>query len=163
MFSKFKTNAGAGAWRLLFVPAEMPELPSVSIVIRSKNDAALIGATLEAVHTQTFAGRIETIHIDSGSTDATVETIRLADAYALDPRNADVRSFQAQILERIGKILLARVEYIAAQQADPANLLLRDQLAEFYRRCGSIDDALAVWTGDAAKPVYDYMWVKTWF
>lgn len=45
--------------------------------MRSKNDAPLIGATLEAVHTQDYPGGVEMIHIDSGSTDATVETIRL--------------------------------------------------------------------------------------
>jgi rhamnosyltransferase len=47
----------------------------ISIVIRSKNDAALIGATLAAVHRQDFAGEKEIIHIDSGSTDATVDII----------------------------------------------------------------------------------------
>ena len=55
------------------------------------------------------------------------------------------------------------MEYVAALQADPTNLVMRDQLAEFYRRCGSIDDALAVWTADASKPVFDFMWVKTFF
>ena len=87
----------------------------------------------------------------------------LAQAYNLDPRNAEIRSFRAQVLERIGKVPLARVEYIAAQQADPDNLLLRDQLAEFYRRQDSMADALAVWTGDPAHPVFDFMWVKAWF
>jgi rhamnosyltransferase len=48
----------------------------VSIVMRSKNDAALIGATLEAVRQQDFAGKIEMIHVDSGSTDGTVEIIK---------------------------------------------------------------------------------------
>ena len=55
----------------------MAAAPPVSIVMRSKNDAPLIGATLEAVHTQDYPGPVEMIHIDSGSTDATVDTIRL--------------------------------------------------------------------------------------
>ena len=87
----------------------------------------------------------------------------LAEAYDLDPHNADIRSFRAQVLERIGKVPLARVEYIAAQQAAPDDMLRRDQLAEFYRRQGSVADALGVWTGDATRPVFDYMWVKAWF
>ena len=48
----------------------------ISIVMRSKNDAALIGATLRAVHAQDYAGGLELIHIDSGSTDGTVEIIK---------------------------------------------------------------------------------------
>jgi rhamnosyltransferase len=53
-----------------------PTLQPVSIVIRSKNDAALIGATLQGVARQDYAGPIEVINIDSGSTDNTVEIIR---------------------------------------------------------------------------------------
>ncbi len=87
----------------------------------------------------------------------------LAEAYDRDSHNPDIRSFRAQVLERIGKLPLARVEYIAAQQADPANPALRDQLAEFYHRNGSMDEALAAWTGDPTRAVYDFMWVKTWF
>jgi rhamnosyltransferase len=49
---------------------------AISIVIRSKNDAALIGSTLAAVHRQVYAGPVEIIHIDSGSTDPTVDIIR---------------------------------------------------------------------------------------
>ena len=44
--------------------------------MRSKNDAALIGATLRAVHAQDYTGGFELIHIDSGSTDGTVEIIK---------------------------------------------------------------------------------------
>ena len=49
---------------------------SVSIVMRSKNDGALIGATLRGIRAQNFPGRVELIHIDSGSTDNTLEIIR---------------------------------------------------------------------------------------
>jgi len=48
----------------------------ISIVIRSKNDANLIGATISAVRAQDLVGDIELIHIDSGSTDGTVDLIR---------------------------------------------------------------------------------------
>jgi len=49
---------------------------SVSNVMRSKNDGALIGATLRGIRAQNFPGRVELIHIDSGSTDNTLEIIR---------------------------------------------------------------------------------------
>lgn len=48
----------------------------VWVVIRSKNDAALIGKTLEGVRSQDYPGRIRRLHIDSGSTDGTCEIIR---------------------------------------------------------------------------------------
>jgi rhamnosyltransferase len=44
--------------------------------MRSKNDGALIGATLRGVRAQNFPGRVELIHIDSGSTDDTLAIIR---------------------------------------------------------------------------------------
>ncbi|SRR5579862_238834 len=47
-----------------------------SIVIRSKNDGPLIGATLKGVYNQDYPGALEVIHIDSGSTDDTVEIIK---------------------------------------------------------------------------------------
>jgi rhamnosyltransferase len=65
--------------RVLLVEAGYPSMSAVlpiSIVIRSKNDAALIGETLSAVHRQRYAGAWEVIHIDSGSTDATLDIIR---------------------------------------------------------------------------------------
>ncbi len=48
----------------------------VTIVVRSKNDGALIGGTLREVMRQDYPGLLELIHIDSGSTDNTVEIIR---------------------------------------------------------------------------------------
>lgn len=48
----------------------------ISIVVRSKNDADLIAATLLGVRAQDYAGGVELVHIDSGSTDPTVEIIR---------------------------------------------------------------------------------------
>ena len=87
----------------------------------------------------------------------------LAQADALDPRNTDVRSFRAQILERMGKRPQARVEYVAAYLAAPSNPLLGDQLAEFYRRGGDYADALDTWAGNSAKPLFDFIWTKAWF
>ena len=47
-----------------------------SIVIRSKNYIRYIRGTLEAIHRQKFESPFEVIHIDSGSTDGTVDVIR---------------------------------------------------------------------------------------
>lgn len=88
---------------------------------------------------------------------------RLAEAMALDSRNTEVRSFRAQILEQIGRHELARVEYVAAHVADPANPILRDQLAEFYRRRGAYEMAMATWKDALKPPTLDYIWLKAWF
>jgi len=50
-------------------------LPAVSIVIRSKNDATLIDQTLSSIQSQDYPSPIRKIHIDSGSTDGTCDII----------------------------------------------------------------------------------------
>ena len=87
----------------------------------------------------------------------------LAQAAALQPRNPDIRSFRAQILETAGKAELARVEYVAALVAAPQNPLLRDQLADFYRRNRSYDLALDTWVEALSLPTLDFVWLKAQF
>ena len=50
--------------------------PAVSVVIRAKDEAAAIGHTLELLARQTISDRIETIVVDSGSSDETVAIAR---------------------------------------------------------------------------------------
>ena len=54
----------------------MNQTPPVSVVMRSKNDGAIIGATLKTLYDQDYPGGVEVIHIDSGSTDNTLAQIR---------------------------------------------------------------------------------------
>jgi hypothetical protein len=84
-------------------------------------------------------------------------------AFALAPRNPEVRSFRAQVLESIGKPAEARVEYVAAHVADPKNPLWRDELAEFYRRQGSYDLALQTWRDALNQPAADFIALKEAF
>lgn len=107
--------------------------------------------------------RLVRLAIASGSTDATAAWNYLADANRLEPRNPDVRSFRGQMLERAGKSALARVEYVAALVADPRNPLLRDQLAEFYRRQGDYDLALRTWRETLKETGLDFTWLKVAF
>ena len=86
----------------------------------------------------------------------------LAQAAAIDPRNPDVRSFRGQLLEALGKTALARVEYVAALVSSP-DPLRRDQLAEFYRRQGSYDLAIATWADGMRTNSIDFMWLKSAF
>jgi thioredoxin-like negative regulator of GroEL len=84
-------------------------------------------------------------------------------AVDLDPKNPDVRTFQAQILENAGKKELARKEYVAAYLANPKNPLLKDQLAEFYRRNGNINLALKTWTENISNETPDFIKLKAYF
>jgi len=117
---------------------------------------------------RTFPGtndvpRLVRLALISSRKDLPAAWNHLADAARLDARNPEVRSFRAQILEQIGKVELARVEYVAAHVAEPANPLLRDQLAEFYRRQGSLDHALTTWEEALRGPSLDFIWVKALF
>lgn len=84
----------------------------------------------------------------------------LDEACAADPRNPEVRSFRGQLLETTGRIAAARVEYVAAVVAAPGNPLLRDQLAEFYRRQGNLELALATWKEATQAGTLDFVWLK---
>lgn len=69
----------------------------------------------------------------------------LDEAQNRDPDNPDVHTFKAQILEKSGDRPRARAEYALAWAADPQNVFLGDQLAEFYIRQNQYPMALAVW------------------
>ncbi|MBS0656945.1 MAG: hypothetical protein JSR82_01700 [Verrucomicrobia bacterium] len=84
----------------------------------------------------------------------------LEQAQLADPRNPEVRSFRGQLLESTGRFAAARVEYVAAVVAAPGNPLLRDQLAEFYRRQGSLELALATWKEATQIGTLDFVWLK---
>jgi predicted Zn-dependent protease len=87
----------------------------------------------------------------------------LARASELTPMNPEIRSFQAQVLETVGRMREAEVDYLAALALDPRNPLMRDQLAEFYQRRGSYDMALRVWKDALPDPSLDFIWVKCLF
>ncbi|SRR5579862_123877 len=108
-------------------------------------------------------GRLCRLALLCGKDDLTGAWNFLAQANALDSHNPDVRSFRAQILERIGKIPLARLEYAAAQMADPKNAALKDQLAEFYIRQHNYGEALDIWRDCLASPSPGFLWLKTRF
>jgi predicted Zn-dependent protease len=87
----------------------------------------------------------------------------LDQAFRADPRNPDARSFRAQVMEASGRLAEARVEYVAALVATPSNPLLRDQLAEFYRRNGNLDLALRTWAEGLTPGTPDFLWTKFLF
>jgi tetratricopeptide (TPR) repeat protein len=92
--------------------------------------------------------------------DMTAAWQQLENAYSLDPKNADVRSFRGQIMEALGRWPEARVEYVAALVSEPDNALRRDQLAQFYIRCGDFDHAVPTWLDVTEDRSAGFMEVK---
>jgi rhamnosyltransferase len=58
--------------------------PAATVLIRTKDEAASIGRLLEIVASQTIADRLETIVVDSGSSDDTVAIARAAGATVIE-------------------------------------------------------------------------------
>lgn len=87
----------------------------------------------------------------------------LNQALKLNPKNTYVLSYKGKMLEAIGQDALAQYEYQAAIQMEPENILLRDQLAEFYLRHNQPRLALTLWLDTFAKPSLDLIWLKALF
>ena len=122
----------------------------------------------ELLNRQSYTGPAEALRLTRLSLLTAADDLyrayeMLDEAVRLDSRNPDTRSFRGQVLEKIGKPSLARVEYVAALIADPQNPLLRDQLAEFYRRQGSYDLALETWRQSLEIMSLDFVRLKTLF
>lgn len=87
----------------------------------------------------------------------------LEQAIAVAPKDADVRSFRAQLLEAAGRVGEARVEYVAAHLAAPRSPIHCDNLAEFYRRRGEYSQALATWDQGLWQSPADFLRVRSLF
>lgn len=109
------------------------------------------------------AARLERLSLMVAPRDLAQAWQLLDQASRLEPRNTEIRSFRAQILEAIGRPGAAQVEYTAALAADQKNPLLRDQLADFYFRQGNYDFALKLWEMSLPDPTFDYVWLKAAF
>ena len=98
-----------------------------------------------------------------GSTNSLAALEDLNLAISSEPFSPESRSFRGQILESLGELKLARLEYVAAHLAESSNPLWRDQLAEFYRRYQKYDFALSTWTEAAPNESTDYIFLKSAF
>ena len=77
--------------------------------------------------------------------------------------NAEVRRFQARMLERDGKIEDAEKAYKAALKGVSSDIFLLDELAEFYRRHGRVPQALSMWSKMLVPSTPEEIWSKALF
>ena len=87
--------------------------PRVSVIMRCKNDEAVIGQALAALFSQTWRD-FELIVADSGSTDRTLEIVRAFPCQVLHIPAAEY--FPAKVLNRAAA--LARGEFLVFQNSD---------------------------------------------
>lgn len=87
----------------------------------------------------------------------------LSAANVKDPKNPDIHTYRAGLLESAGKIPLALAEYTTAVQTEPNNVLLKDQLAEFYLRNHDYYQAMTIWLESYKETSYEPLLVKALF
>jgi hypothetical protein len=152
------------AWR---ERAKSPEvwfaLDVDALLMQGKVDDASAMLTSRTFEGAADCGRLIRLAILTSSEDMDAAWGLLEEAFRADPRNPDVRSFRAQVLEHAGATARARVEYVAAHLSDPKNPLLRDQLAEFHRRHGNYTLALTTWIDGLSPSSLDFFWIKALF
>jgi len=166
----FSRNNEAASWLQRLTMAQDGALPENAGPILSADKAMLAGdpdaarrtlesAKLEGKDDATRLTRLALLNADNPGKAWEL----LNQAYAVNPKSADVRTFSANLLEQEGDTDLARRDYIAAVLAEPANPRARDNLAEFYIRQGMLPQAVQTWL-DA--PPADASWIfylKAWF
>ncbi len=87
----------------------------------------------------------------------------LSAANAKDPKNPDIHTYRAGLLESAGKTPLALAEYTTAVQTEPNNVFLKDQLAEFYLRNSDYYQAMTIWLESYKETSYEPLLVKALF
>jgi hypothetical protein len=87
----------------------------------------------------------------------------LQEAKQKDPKNPEILSLRAKLLEMGGKNSLSHIEYINALSIDPKNPLYQDQLAEFYIKNKKYPLALEIWKEMLHETPPDSVAIKSYF
>lgn len=166
----FARNPEAVSWLQRLTLAQGGEVPQNAGPILSADKAMRAGdpdSARKALESQKLEGADEVNRLtrlallDADKPEKAWDLLN--QAYAVNPKSADVRTFSANLLEQNGDTDLARRDYIAAVVSEPANPRARDNLAEFYIRQGMLPQAVQTWL-DA--PPADASWIfylKAWF
>jgi thioredoxin-like negative regulator of GroEL len=109
------------------------------------------------------ARRLARLALTATGDDPSAAQQLLGRATALAPDDPDVRACRSRFLEAEGRPGDAAAELTAALSGNSDDWLLRDQLAECYRRAGAAEAANATWLPGNDVPPADFAWLKAWF
>ena len=88
-------------------PGPVREVPRFSVVVPALDEEAVLGACLDALAAQTFAGGVQVIVVDNGSTDGTAALARRHGAHVLgEPRPGVCFARQRGLEAAVGEIVV---------------------------------------------------------
>lgn len=138
-------------------------LDSDRLLIEGDVEAArgiLQGAEFEG---EKDVGRLIRLARLEASEDLTRALGYLDQAIIKAPRSGEAHLFRGQVLESLGRLREARVEYVTSIAADPANPFYRVALGDFYQRIGNIQLAVQSYRDAAAQDGGEGAWLKVAF
>lgn len=109
------------------------------------------------------AGRLTRLAMLSATGDLSDALALLDRAVSKAPKSGDAHAFRAQVLESLGRIKEARVEYVTAAAAAPENPFFRLHLADFYQRRNNYYLALDSWEDATEVDGGEIAWMKMLF
>lgn len=138
-------------------------LDADKLLLEGERDEAIALLKSQSFSGKADTGRLVRLALLVAESDPEGAWEFLTEAYKKDPHNADVRSYRARLLEKVGKDKLALAEYIAATQTAPNNPFLKGQLADFYLRQGNSSEALGLWSQNLKDSPLDTVWLNALF
>lgn len=147
------------------------ETDKSSWLVLDSDSLVLSGKAKDAeklLRSQTLPGKEDAVRLTRlailvAKTNLTAAWQLLGQAVGLAPLDADLRLFRGQVMEGVGRMEAARFEYASAVICRTNDAFVRDELAEFYRRCGNYSLAIQTWTEVMPTNAPDYFWLKAGF
>ncbi len=133
------------------------------LVLRHEHPEAFKLLSSQSFEGSDDTGRLVRLALLSIPENSTAAWDFLSAANAKDPKNPDIHTYRAGLLESAGKKPLALAEFTSAVQTDPRNVLLKDQLAEFYLRESDYYQAMTIWLETFKETAYEPALVKALF
>lgn len=133
------------------------------LILRQERTEAIALLQSQTFNGKDDTGRLVRLALLSIPENSNVSWDFLTSAHSKDPQNPDIHTYRAGLLESAGKNSSALTEYMAAVKSEPENILLKDQLAEFYLRNNDYFQAMTVWLEAFKESAYEPILVKALF
>jgi hypothetical protein len=144
-------------------PGQWLALDSDVLVAQEEEEDALALLDSKAFEGPEEAGRLARLALLKLAADPVEANQLAARATALAPKDAEIHSMHAALLEDQGRFQEALAAYNTAVACAPRDFFVHDRMAEFYRRAGDFDSALRIWMALLGPPSMDFIWLKVLF